>query len=222
LDTEWLNTIATKGTTTTWPSSFSIHDTGNATQNDFSDEGQWIFANANQPNKAPDIEGGFYSGMGNSLAWTNHQLPYYTVCNGSDEHDDSSVHLSASTSTTVEVRAASGKTKALVSVAGHKMYPASNSADPLGSDASCLNASNPGRSFAMGEVNSVDHQAYPILMGGHANSPGEPFVEYWGDNKGGWHLWSTNQIYKRGIGTKDYGYSTNQKAQWSNWGGSNT
>lgn len=194
--------IGTGAWTTTWPSGYSIHDDGL----NFSDEGQWLVSTTDDSG----IEGGFYSGSGNNVAWTDGLLPYYTTDQGGDnEYDDAGNFLSYSTRIWINVTEAYGSSGSFVGVGSYDMYPDTQ----LGY---ALKVTNPVQNYSQGEV--FDTTSYDVLMGGHTGSPGEPFTESWEDTSRDFSAWG----YYSACQDTGYGFSGDNEADRANWGGKNT
>lgn len=190
-------TIGTGAWTTTWPSGYSIHDNGV----NFSDEGQWI---DNATNNSQSLEGGFYSGAGSNVVWTDGILPYYTTNDGNNETDDSGNYLQYNNVIWMQTTAPYGPDDAYVQVGDHIMHPG----DP--------SIPTPRQNYAQGEVSDVCD--YPVLMGGSSSSPGEQFTEKYEATDTSFSNWG----YYTHSTQSGYGYSGDNINTWHNWGGQNT
>jgi hypothetical protein len=104
----------------------------------FSDEAVWtIHVGTNN-----GLEGGFFTGLGNNVAWTNGMMPYYTTDNGQNEFDYANHYLAADTTYTMAVQPAIGTNHAKVNVG------------PFVLDAGNYTVATPRLNYMQGEVNT--------------------------------------------------------------------
>lgn len=96
----------TKATFTSW------HSWSVPSPSGFSDEAVWTINSST--GKA--LEGGFFTGLGSNVAWTNGMMPYYTTDNGANEYDYASHYLAIDTSYSMSVQPAINGNNAIVKV----------------------------------------------------------------------------------------------------------
>jgi hypothetical protein len=155
----YANTVVGTGAyTTTW-TSWSV-----PAPSGFSDAAVWIFDNSKHY-----LEGGFYSGLGSTVPWTNGMLPYYTLNNGANEYDGAGDYLTASAQTWLEVHDTPGTYATYVTVQSFTLQPGP------------YTMLTPRHNVAQGETDNSG-----AWMGGGS---GEPFSALWQDTSSTWHLW---------------------------------
>jgi|SRR5579884_1404475 len=189
------NVIGTGAWTTTWPSGYSIRNNGI----NFSDEAQWV----DGPPGGIDLEGGFFSGAGHNVAWTDGLMPYYTLDTWQSEVDDAGNFLQYNNKIWLNTTEAYGANGAFIQVGQYDMYPGN------------VSVGSPVQNYAQGEV--YDTNDYHVLMGGSTTSPGESFHEQWEDTSRNFYDWG---FYGSCVDS-GYGLSGNGTDTWNNWGGQN-
>lgn len=170
--------------TTTWTNWSAPYPYG------FSDEAQWSIY-TNDPSNA--LEGGFFTGAGNNVAWTNGMMPYSTINNGRSEYDTGQYLPTATNIWMATISASSGQ-PAYVQV-GSVVWSPGNYAVSL-----------PQQTYAQGETNTTS-----AWMGG---GTGEPFQEYYAGTDRNWYLWG----YLGGCDDSPYWWAWISNSQWSNGG----
>lgn len=180
-------TIGTGAQTTTW-THWSVANNGV----NFSDEAVWI---SNQSNGNNALEGGFYSGSGSNVPWTNGLLPYYTTNNGQNEYDDAGQYLPSNTSIWLNVTSAYNGSGAFVGVGSNNMYPGNYS------------VSTPAQNFSQGEV----YNNSGVWMGGGS---GETFDAKWEDTHRNFYSWGFNND----CADSPYFINNNSPSSWTSGG----
>jgi hypothetical protein len=190
-------TTATQYHTTTW-TSWSVPNNGV----NFSNEAVWLGQSGNNANS---IEVGFYSGLGNNVAWTNGMLPYYTYSNGNGEYDaagspvPSGANLYVYAQTGLNGHHATGK---LTQIGG---------AFAVTLDIGNYVVNTPRQNFMQGEI----YNNSSVWMGGGS----EQFNMAWQDvanyPNGTWFAWSS----MNGLcADNPYTYSQYNSQTWTNGG----
>lgn len=144
------------GTNTGTKATFkSWHSWSVPSPNGFSDEAVW----STGPTYPNSLEGGFFSGLGSNVAWTNGMMPYYTTDDGANEFDQAGHFLTADTTYSMAVQPAIGSNHAKVNVG------------TLVIDAGSYQVSTPRLNYMQGETNNDC-----AWMGG---GTGEQFTMYY-------------------------------------------
>lgn len=102
----------TAAITSTWSSWYAPSPSG------FSDEAVWSISTAD----GTALEGGFFTGLGNNVSWTNGMMPYYTINNGQNEYDNGKV-LPTNSQIMMEAQTAYNGNPASVYVGGWTLHP---------------------------------------------------------------------------------------------------
>jgi hypothetical protein len=187
------STTGTRADTQTW-TNWSVTNNGVS----FSDEAVWIATQGS--NNTTSIEGGFYSGAGNNVAWTNGMLPYDTVSNGNNEYDAAGQYLPATTNIRMYVETSLNGVSAKVVVYNTTLTN-------MGNYVVGTNREN----FMQGEIANNTG----VWMGGGS---GEGFQMYWqsltGYPNGAWYTWG----FMNNCADSPYWYTKNTNSNWNNGG----
>lgn len=182
----------TRGDTRTW-TNWSVANNGV----NFSDEAVWIAQQGT--NNGTSIEGGFYSGAGNNVAWTNGMLPYDTVSNGQAEYDAAGQYLPATTNIRMYVESSLNGVSAKVVVYNTTLTN-------MGAYYVGTNREN----FMQAEV----YNNNGVWMGGG----NEGFQMYWQSStnypNGAWYTWG----FMNNCADSPYWYTKNTNSNWNNGG----
>ncbi len=137
-----------------------------STSNGFSDVAVWLWDDSGH-----FLEGGFYTGAGVTVPWTNSMLPYYTLDNGQHEHDYAGDVLTTNANTWMEVHDQPSTYSTYVKIQSFYLYPGT------------YTMLTPRHNFSQGEVATNTS----TWMGGSGS--GETFSGLWSDSGGSWHYW---------------------------------
>jgi hypothetical protein len=151
------NVVGTAAWTTSW-SSWSVPSGA------FSNVAVWIYDDSGHY-----LEGGFYSGAGSNVPWTNGMLPYYTLNNGTTQFNGAGDYLTANASTWIEAHDWTGPYSTYVHVQSFYLYPGT------------YTMLTPRHNYFQGETSNTS-----AWMGGGS---GETFSALWEDNGSSWHYW---------------------------------
>ncbi|MDA8397117.1 MAG: hypothetical protein M0Z29_04575 [Actinomycetota bacterium] len=181
--------------TTVWS-----HYSEDKTDSGFTDQAAWLENWNGAPNSSQSLEGGFYSGLGNNIPWTNGVLPYDTYSNGYGEHDVNDP-LSLGTGVWIAVSICNGCGGSLMQVGSY--------VEAI--DGGRYQISTPRYNYSQAEVGGQtpneygDNNPTSWICGGS----GDNMSMYWGSS--GWNEWGFVNTYV----DSPYQVSSNGKSVWS-------